>query len=76
VDFLHQFLRPVVSKEDKTLPWRALRLRFCAAAGFAGGVFHIANVRRATENTLDLIRGAVSDRSRSGVSFSFGPQCN
>jgi hypothetical protein len=39
VDFLHQFCRPAVSKEDKTLPWVALRLLFCAVPGVCGRHF-------------------------------------
>jgi hypothetical protein len=39
VDFLHQFCRPVVSKEDKTLPCMALGLLFCAVPEVAGGYF-------------------------------------
>jgi hypothetical protein len=70
VDFLHQFCRLVVSKEDKTLPWQALRLLFCAVPGCAAGVFRTAGIRLAGKNALDLIRRAVSDRSRSRVSSS------
>jgi dienelactone hydrolase len=65
VDFLHQFCRPVVSKEDKTLPWQALGLPFCVGLAFAAGIFHKAGIRSAGKNTLDLIRRAVSDRRRS-----------
>jgi hypothetical protein len=31
VDFLHQFCRPAVSKEDKALPWQAFRRAFAQA---------------------------------------------
>jgi hypothetical protein len=63
VDFLHQFCRPVVPKEDKTLPRRPLRLRFGEPRGCLREVF---SARRAfgsqAENALDLIRRVVSDR--------------
>jgi hypothetical protein len=61
VDFLHQFCRRVVSKEDKTLPWRAFRLCLRGARGFAAGIFRKMAFGRLVKNALDLIRGAVSD---------------
>jgi hypothetical protein len=45
VDFLHQFCRPVVPKEDKAPPRRALRPPFAAVTVFAGGIFRIAGIR-------------------------------
>jgi hypothetical protein len=65
VDFLHQFCRPVVPKEDKALPRRALRRRFASRDGAAGGIFRTAGISARGENALDLIRRVVSDRSRS-----------
>jgi dienelactone hydrolase len=67
VDFLHQFCRPAVSKEDKTLPWVALRPLFARPQGFAAGVFPHSGHSIRPKNALDLIRRAVSDRSRSRV---------
>jgi hypothetical protein len=64
VDFLHQFCRRVVSKEDKTLPWQAFRLLFCAALRVNGRHFPQDGIRPSGKNALDLIRGAVSDCNR------------
>jgi hypothetical protein len=61
VDFLHQFCRRVVSKEDKTLPWRLPACCFARSEGFAAGIFRKMAFGRPVKNTLDLIRGAVSD---------------
>jgi hypothetical protein len=77
VDFLHQFCRPVVSKEDKTLPWGAPGCCFARLLGFAAGFIRTAGIRFDRKNALDLIRRAVSDCSRSGVFLELcGPKCN
>jgi hypothetical protein len=44
VDFLHQFCRSAVSKEDKTLLGRRSGYRFAGRQGFAEGIFHKAGI--------------------------------
>jgi hypothetical protein len=59
VDFLHQFWRLVVPKEDKTLPWQALRLPFCEALRVCGRYSAERALDRPAKNALNLIRERV-----------------
>jgi hypothetical protein len=45
VDFLHQFYRAAVPKEDKALPRRRSGCRLRAVAVLAGGIFRAAGIR-------------------------------
>jgi hypothetical protein len=45
VDFLHQFCRPVVPKEDKAPPYTRSGCRLLAVTLFAGGIFRAAGIR-------------------------------
>jgi dienelactone hydrolase len=67
VDFVHQFLPPVVSKEDKAAFASASAALLRGAPRVAGGIFRSPGIRFAGKNALDLIRRTVSDRDRSGV---------
>ncbi|HEV7408609.1 MAG TPA: hypothetical protein VGO01_08995 [Bradyrhizobium sp.] len=78
MDFLHQFCRSVVPKEDKALPRRRSGCRLRAVTVFAV----VFSVQRACgsrgENALDLIRGVVSDRQPirlSGLKCSCPKRC-